>query len=128
MNNYQEKKIKTLIHSHAAAAAVGNLVPIPGVGFAADMTTMTTLAMLIASELGGNIPESVQRNLVVAALKRQVMKQPLKYIAKKAVKYAPFVGPALSAGFSVAMLEAAGWSLAKSLDQLVINSNSTKAA
>ncbi len=117
MTSDQKKKCEVLIHSHAAIAATGNAFPIPGLGLATDLGTMATLAMLLAAEFGGNITESVARNLAIAALKRQVLKQPLKSVAKSASKYVPIVGPAISAGFSVAMLEAAGWSMAKELDQ-----------
>lgn len=117
MTSAQESRCRNLIHSHAAIAAAGNAVPIPGVGAAADVATMTTLAMLLAAELGGNIPEAVARNLVITALKKQVLKQPLKTIAKETSKYIPFIGGAISAGFSAAMLEAAGWTMAKDLDR-----------
>ena len=45
MTDDELSKCKKIIHGHAAAAAAGNLVPIPGVGLAADTVTMTTMAM-----------------------------------------------------------------------------------
>lgn len=117
MTTDQEKRCKQIIHTHAALAAAGNIVPIPGVGLAADLGTMTTMTMLLASELGGDIPTSVARNLSVAGLKKMILRQPLKMIAASGSKYVPFIGTGISASFSVAMLEAAGWSLAKELDR-----------
>lgn len=117
MTKDQEVKYEKIIHSHAVVAAAGNAIPVPGLDLAADLGTMTTMAMLLAAELGGNVTESVARNLAIAALKKTVLKQPLKTIAKSGSKYAPVIGPAVSAAFSVAMLEAAGWSMAKELDK-----------
>ena len=45
MTPEQRDRCSTIIHTHAAAAAAGNAIPVPGLGFAADTITMTTMAM-----------------------------------------------------------------------------------
>lgn len=115
MTSTQQSQCAKIIHSHAAVAAVGNAVPVPGMGFAADTITMTTMAMALASVFGADIKESVARNLAIAALKRQVLKQPIKMVAKELSKLIPYLGQVVAPTVSVAMLEAAGWSMAKEL-------------
>lgn len=44
MTPAQRKKCHAIIHSHAVAAAAGNAVPIPGLGVAVDLVTMSTMA------------------------------------------------------------------------------------
>ena len=53
------------------------------------------------------------RGAAYAALKRVILRQPAKYLAKECVKIIPFLGQAISAGLSVALTEAAGWQLAQ---------------
>lgn len=52
MTSEQESKCHAIIHSHAVLAGAGNIVPIPGMGIAADITTMTTMAMSLAAVFG----------------------------------------------------------------------------
>ena len=44
MTSEERNTCKNIIHTHAVAAAAGNLIPVPGAGFAADTITMTTMA------------------------------------------------------------------------------------
>lgn len=118
MNSSQEIACKRIIHTHAAIAAAGNAVPLPGTGWAADVTTMTTMAMLLSGVFGSNLEKGVARNLAIASLKRQVLKQPIKQAAKALGKYIPFAGPLISASASAVMLEAAGWGMARELAAL----------
>ena len=117
MNNDLRNKCHAIIHSHAALAAAGNAVPVPGLGCMVDVATMTTMAMSLASALGGDISESVARNMAIATLKRQILAQPLKVIAKELSKFIPFAGQIASATVSMAMLEAAGWALVNELSE-----------
>ena len=120
MTDDEKKKCHAIIHSHAVLAAAGNALPLPGTGLAADtitMTTMTTMAMALASVLGGSIPESVARNMAVNAIVAAVKKNAVKAFVKEAVKIVPFAGQIISPSISVAMLESAGWSLANQLDE-----------
>lgn len=112
----QKNACQTIIHSHAAVAAVGNVIPVPGLGFAADLTTMTTMAMALSSVFGGDIEKNVAKNIAIASLKRQVMKHPIKVVTKEVAKFVPWAGSALSASVSVVMLESAGWAMAKELE------------
>ena len=111
----EKRKCQKIIHGHAAAAAAGNLVPVPMVGLAADTVTMTTMAMALASVFGGSITESVAKNMAINAIIATMKKQPVRIIAKEISKVVPVVGQLVAPSISVAMLEAAGWLLAEEL-------------
>lgn len=115
MTEEEISKCKKIIHGHAAAAAAGNLIPIPGVGLAADSVTMTTMAMALASVFGGSITESVAKNMAINAIVATMKKQPVRLIAKEISKVVPFVGQLVAPTISVAMLESAGWLMAEDL-------------
>ena len=68
MSDEEKRKCHAIIHSHAVAAAAGNLLPVPGTGLAADTITMTTMAMTLASVFGSSIPEAVARNMAIIAI------------------------------------------------------------
>ena len=116
MTRDEKSKCQAIIHSHAAAAAVGNAVPVPGLGFAVDTVTMTTMCMALSSVFGSGISKNVAEGLAICAIKKTMLKQPLKVIAKELSKLIPFLGQTVSPAVSVAMLESAGWVLAKELD------------
>lgn len=113
MTESQKKKCHAIIHGHAVAAAAGNVVPVPGLGVAADIGTMTTMAMALAGVFGGNITTAVAKNMAIAALKRATVKT----VTKELIKPIPIVGQIISSTLSVAMLESAGWSMAHDLDR-----------
>ena len=115
MTEAEKSKCQKIIHGHAAAAAAGNLVPIPGVGIAADTVTMTTMAMALAGVLGGSITESVAKNMAINAIVSTMKKQPVRVLAKEVSKVVPIVGQLVAPAISVAMLEASGWLLADEL-------------
>ena len=117
MTDAQREKCHYIIHTHAAACGGGNLVPVPGVGLAADVVTMTTMAMALAAVFGGSVTEEAAKGMAVAALKRTALKQPIKVIGKELAKLIPFAGSIVSATVSVAMCEAAGWALAGDMDK-----------
>ena len=117
MTEAEKEKCHYIIHTHAAACGGGNLVPIPGVGIAADLVTMTTMAMALAGVFGGSVTEEAAKGMAVAALKRTALKQPIKVISKELAKLIPWAGPVFSASVSVAMCEAAGWALAGDMDK-----------
>ena len=60
MTTNQENKCHTIIHAAAVAAATGNVVPVPGLGVAADITAMTGMAMALATVFGATA-EAIQR-------------------------------------------------------------------
>ena len=115
MTEAEQSKCKKIIHGHAVAAAAGNLVPIPGVGLAADTVTMATMAMALAAVFGGSITEAVAKNMATNAIVATIKKQPVKVIAKEVSKVVPIVGQLIAPSISVAMLESAGWILADEL-------------
>jgi uncharacterized protein (DUF697 family) len=120
MNPDQETQCHIVIHTAAAASAAGNLLPVPGLGIAADLTAMTTMAVALASVFGGNISKAVAEALAIAALKDAVLKQPIKTLAKELSKLIPFAGQVVAPTISAGMVEAAGWSIARQMDQGII--------
>ena len=117
MTEEQKDKCHMIIHSHAVAAGAGNAVPLPGLGVAADIATMASMAMALSAVFGSSISDNVAKNLAIAALKRTALKQPIKTIGKEVGKLIPVVGSYFAATVSVGMLEAAGWSMAEQLDR-----------
>lgn len=116
MTPEDEAKCHAIIHSHAVAAGAGNAVPIPALGVAADIVTMTSMTMALSGVFGGDIKENVAKGIAVAAIKRTVLKQPIKTVAKELSKLIPGLGQVVAPGMSVTMLEAAGWAIAKELE------------
>lgn len=117
MTDEENTKCHAIIHSHAVAAAAGNAVPVPGLGVAVDIATMTTMCMALSTVFGSSIPENVAKGMAVTAIKSTMLKQPIKTIAKELSKFVPFLGSVVASSVSLAMLEAAGWVLAKELDK-----------
>ena len=115
MTAQERSTCANIIHTHAALAAAGNLLPIPGTGFAADTVTMTTMAMALASVFGASIERRVAEAMAISALKKTMLKQPIKMIAKELSKLIPGLGQIVAPAVSAAMLEAAGWSLAEDM-------------
>lgn len=115
MSEELKKKCKIIIHSHAVAAAGGNAIPVPGLGIATDMVTMTSMSMSLCGILGGNITESAAKALAISAIKNTMLKQPIKTLGKELSKLIPFLGQIIAPSISVVMLEAAGWTLANEL-------------
>lgn len=117
MTESQEKKCSYIIHSHAVAAAAGNAIPVPGLGIAADIVTMTSMTMSLCAVFGGNLSEEAAKTLAIAAIKNTMLKQPIKTLTKELSKLIPFLGQVVAPSISVVMLEAAGWALAKDLER-----------
>lgn len=117
MNANQAKKCHTIIHAHAAAAAAGNAVPVPGLGVAADMVTMVSMTMSLCGVFGGSITKEAAKALSVATVKNTMLKQPVKVVSKELSKFVPLLGLLVAPAISVVMIEAAGWSIAKELEQ-----------
>jgi len=116
MTNEQKNKCHAIIHTATAIAAAGNLVPVPGLGMTADMTAMTTMAISLASVFGRDLTKAVARGMAYAALKRMIMRQPIRYASKEACKFIPW-GSAVSAAISAVLVEAVGWQLAGEFEQ-----------
>lgn len=116
MTENQEKKCHAIIHSHAVAAAAGNAIPVPGLGIAADMVTMTSMTMSLCAVFGGSLTEEAAKALAIATIKNTMLKQPIKTLTKELSKFIPFLGQVVAPSISVVMLEAAGWTLAKELE------------
>jgi uncharacterized protein (DUF697 family) len=116
MTEEQKNTCHAIIHSHAVACGGGNLVPVPGVGIAADIVTMTTMTMALAGVFGSNIPKQVANGIAIAALKRTLLKQPIKTLTKELSKFIPFLGQIVGPAISITMIESAGWAIAHELE------------
>ena len=116
MTDDEKQKCSIIIHGHAAAVGAGNALPAPGAGFAVDAVGMTSLAMSLCAVLGGNLSKEVSKAMGIAALKRTMLRAPIRTIAKEVSKFVPFLGQAFAPAISVAMVECAGWNLAQELD------------
>ena len=92
MNQDIRNKCHAIIHSASIAAGAGNTVPVPGLGVAADTIALTGMAMSLASVFGEDIPKSVAKGMAVAALKKAILKQPIKAVSKELSKFIPFLG------------------------------------
>jgi len=86
MTPEQESKCHKIIHTAAAGAGAGNLIPVPGTGVAADIVAMSMMAMSLASVFGGNLTEEVAKGMAVTALKQTMLKQPIKVLTKELSK------------------------------------------
>lgn len=117
MTEEQETRCHQIIHTHAVAAAAGNIVPIPGLGVAADIVTMTTMCTSLCAVFGGSMAEEAAKAMAISAIKNTMLKQPIKVMAKELSKLIPGLGQVVAPTVSVALLEAAGWALAKELDR-----------
>ena len=102
MNSIQKSACHKIIHSAAAAAAAGNLMPVPGTGFAADMGAMVVMVMSLArvfkldSRVGAEeskkrvkkmkkVKDSIQKQLP-ENWKRHVAKESARIITKKVAR------------------------------------------
>ena len=109
MTNEQRIRCHSIIHSAAVAAGGGNVLPIPGLGLAADFVALAGMAIGLAAVFGQNLPMSVAKTMAYDAL----LRQPANSIIKSFSKLVPFLGSVVSVG----LVEAAGWSIANDLDR-----------
>ncbi len=121
MTESQEMKCHAIIHSHAAACGAGNMVPVPGLGFSADIVTMGSMCMCLAAVFGGSITEEVAKGMAIAALKQTLLKYPARVATKELVKLIPGLGQIVAPALSITLIEAAGWSIAKQLERQTRN-------
>ena len=115
MNEEQKKKCHYIIHSHAAAAAAGNAIPVPGLGVATDLVTITAMTMSLVAVFGGSLTEEAAKAVAIASFKNAMLKQPIKVITKEVSKFIPLLGQAVAPTISVVIIEAVGWSIADEL-------------
>jgi uncharacterized protein (DUF697 family) len=117
MTDDQKTKCHAIIHSHAIAAAAGNVAPIPGLGVAVDVVTMTTMTMALCAVFGGSITKEAAKSLAIAGIKNTALKQPIKTLTRELSKLIPGVGQVVAPSIAVVMLEATGWVLAGELEE-----------
>ncbi len=145
MNNSEKIKCHAIIHGFAIASGAGNTIPAPGAGIAVDIGCMASMCMSLAAVFSQDPTGAVKESLLVITLKRILTKQALKELAKQPKKKAakelatflakniikrmsvksavkessktiPVIGVLISSTLSVAMIEAEGWRLAKTMD------------
>ena len=117
MNQNQNSRCHAIIHTAAVAAGGGNAIPVPGLGIAADTAALASMAIGLANVFGQDIPSSVAKAMAVEALRKTLLRQPLKVIGKELSKLVPFLGSAFAATVSVGLVEAAGWSLVSEFER-----------
>jgi len=117
MTEEQKKRCQKIIHAHAATAAAGNAVPVPGLGVATDIVTMTSMTMALCAVFGGNLTEEASKALAITTIKHTMLKQPIKTMTKELSKLIPFLGQVVAPSISVVMLESAGWTMAQDLER-----------
>jgi len=117
MTHDQNVRCHAIIHAAAIAASSSNAIPVPGLGVAADTTALVGMAIGLASVFGESIPTSVAKAMSVDAIKRTLLRQPLKVIGKELSKLVPFFGSVFAATVSVGLVEAAGWSLVNDFER-----------
>ncbi len=108
----EKKKCHVVIHTHALLVGAGNAVPVPGLGFAADVGTMTTMAIALSQIFNDKpLDKNVAISLVTGILKRLLLKYPIRMLAKEASKIIPGLGQVVAPTISIGMIESAGWVL-----------------
>ena len=114
MNSQQKSACRVIIHT-AAASASSTLIPVPFTGFAVDAAVMVAMVMNLARvfHLDTTMDEDLAKGLAIAALKKQLLKHPVKYLTREFSKTLPMAGTAISGGLSLALTEAAGWKIAE---------------
>ena len=117
MTDEQRTQCHAIIHTAAVAAGGGNAVPVPLLGLAADTAALAGMAMGLASVFGQSLPEAVAKAAAIDALKKTMLKQPVKVIAKELSKIIPFFGSVFAATVSAGLVEAAGWSLVSDFER-----------
>jgi len=117
LSHEQDIRCHAIIHAAAAAAGTGNVLPVPGLGVAADTAALAGMAIRLANVFGQNIPGSVAKAMAVDALRKTVLRQPVKVIAKELSKLLPVFGSAFAATVSVGLVEAAGWALVNDFEK-----------
>ena len=115
MNSQQKSECHVIIHTAAAASASSTLIPVPLTGFAVDAVVMVAMVMNLARvfHLDSTVDEDLAKGLAIAALKKQLLKHPVKYLTREFSKTLPMAGTAISGGLSLALTEAAGWKIAE---------------
>lgn len=73
------------------------------------------MSMGLASVFGADLTEQVAKAMAIAALKRTMLKQPIRVAAKELTKLVPFLGQAVAPLVSAGIIEAAGWALANDM-------------
>mgnify|MGYP004479423103 CR=1 FL=1 len=91
--------------------------PIPGLGLATDMVAMTTMTMSLAGVFGGDLTKEAAKGIAIAAIKKTMLKQPIKTVTKELSKIIPVLGQIVAPSIGAAMIEAAGWAIAKQLEK-----------
>ena len=117
MTDEQKTKCHAIIHTAAVACGAGNAVPVPGLGIAADTVALTTMTVSLAGVFGGDLPTEAAKGIAIAAIKSTMLKQPIKVLTKELSKLIPFIGQTVSPAISIAIVEAAGWSIAEQLSK-----------
>lgn len=75
------------------------------------------MAVSLAAVFGEDLPKSAAKALAVSALKKQVLKQPVKYTAAKLSSFIPWLGQVIAPTVSAALVEATGWAMVSEFER-----------
>ncbi len=105
---YETKKVIEELKHKIRSNAEGDSAAITGITMGLGISGVGFL-------VGENIAESVIKELAIQAIKSVASKS----VAKELIKFVPIIGQIVAPAISVALIEAAGWTLANSLHNLV---------
>ena len=117
MTSEERSRCEDIIHSCSAAAVAGhfvNPIRIPGLGeVGVDSAVMVGMGMKLASVFGESVTKGNVEGMALAAFKEAVLNNVVKSTARAAVDWIPFIGPIVTSGLTIAIIEEAGWTLAE---------------
>ncbi|MCQ2974318.1 MAG: hypothetical protein MJ211_05850 [Bacteroidales bacterium] len=119
MTDTIKNRCHAIIHTCAVACGAGNAVSVPGIGYATDVLALTIMTTQLAAVFGQDVSQAIAKSMAIAAIKKQVTKQPVKYLAKELGKLIPGLGNVIAPILSASIIEAAGWSLVKQFNPIV---------
>ena len=114
MDSQQSLKCHQIIHSGAMDATGRNTLLLPGWDVTVDLRILTAMTQEIAFVLEKDILKDFARNLVIAEMKKTIVKRE----AKSLVNIIPGFGWEAGSAIVFAMIEATGWEIAKRLDRM----------
>lgn len=117
MTEQQRKKCRAIIHAHAMAAAIGNLIPIPGLGIASDLFFMRLMTTKLCEIFENDSTEMHTKIQSIITFKSIMLKQPIKITTKELSKLIPGLGQIVAPSISLIMIEGTGWAFAKDLKE-----------
>lgn len=125
----KRQNAKTIIHKSALAAASGNIIPIPGVGFAADIGAIISMNQRVKGlyalgdvskrGLGATTLHNVLRYGSEGFVKQQLAKFAVRMGVGEVAKFIPLLGQFVAATISVTIIEYVGEQMIEDFEKAV---------